>query len=84
MKLTYKINIEPGHEIPRIFEDSDEDDAYIDLLESGDSKYDLDYEYCDEENDNDNKITQKEIDWYTEWDKYYKREENKKEYLKNT
>jgi hypothetical protein len=33
-----KFNIEPFHGILRIFKDSDEDDVYIDSLESGDSE----------------------------------------------
>jgi hypothetical protein len=59
-----KFNIEPVHGIPRIFEDSDIDDAYMDSLESGDSEYDLDYKYNDGESDNDNEITQNELDLY--------------------
>jgi hypothetical protein len=30
--------------------------------------------------DNDNKITQNEINWYTRWNKYYKWDEDKKGY----
>jgi hypothetical protein len=75
-----KFNIEPVGGRPRIFEDSDVDDAYVDSLEWRDSEYDLHYEYSDEESDNGNTITQNEIDWYTEWDKYYKLDENKKQY----
>jgi hypothetical protein len=75
-----KFSIEPVDGRPRIFEDSDSDDEYVDSLESGDSEYDLDYEYSDEESGNDNEITQNEINWFTEWDKYYKWDENKKQY----
>jgi hypothetical protein len=55
----------------------------IDSLDSGDSEYDLDYKYNEEESDNDNIITQNEIDWYKGWNKYYKWDENKKEYTTN-
>jgi hypothetical protein len=59
-----KLNDEPQGGIPKIVEDSEEEDAHIDSLDSGDSEYDLDYKYNDEESDNDNTITQNEIDWY--------------------
>jgi hypothetical protein len=78
-----KLNVEHVNGIQRTFEDSDEDDAYIDSLESGDSEYDLHYKYNDKESDNDNTITQNEIDWYKGWDKYHKLDENKKEYTTN-
>jgi hypothetical protein len=58
-----KFNVEPVHGQPRLFEDSDEDDAYVDSLESGESEHDLDYEYSDEESANDNTITQNELNW---------------------
>jgi hypothetical protein len=67
-----KFNIESVNGIPRLFEDSDADDTYVDSLESGDSEYDLHYEYNDEENTNNNEITNNELNWYKEWDKYYK------------
>jgi hypothetical protein len=54
----------------------------VDSLESGDSEYDLNYEYKDEESDNDNNITKNEEDWLKEWNKYWKWDENKKEYIK--
>jgi hypothetical protein len=57
-----KLNIEPVHGIPRIFEDSKADGAYMDSLESGDSEYYLDYKYSDEESGNDNKITNNELE----------------------
>jgi hypothetical protein len=78
-----KFNVKPVHGIPRIFEDSDDDDAIVDSLESGDSEYNLHYEYSDEESANDNEITNNEKNWYKEWDKYYKLDENKKVYIKN-
>jgi hypothetical protein len=59
------------------------DDVYVDWLESGESEYDLDYEYNDEESDNDNTITKNEEDWLTEWDKYYKWDKNKKEFIRD-
>jgi hypothetical protein len=40
-----KLNVESLDGIPRIFEDGDEDDAYIYSLDSGNSEYDLDYIY---------------------------------------
>jgi hypothetical protein len=73
-----KLNVEPLDGIPRTVEDSEEEDAYIDSLDSGNSEYDLDYKYKDEESDNGNAITQNEIDWLPGWDKYYKWDENKK------
>jgi hypothetical protein len=43
-------------------------------------EYDLEDMHNDEGGDNENSITQKEIDWYGGWDKYHKLDENKKEY----
>jgi hypothetical protein len=63
-----EFNIEPVHGIPRIFEDSDVDNAYMDSLDWGDSEYDLDYKYNDEECDNDITITQNEIFWLKLWE----------------
>jgi hypothetical protein len=57
-----KFNIESIRGIPRIFEDSNVDDAYVDSLKSGDCEYNLDYKYSDEESANDNEITKNEID----------------------
>jgi hypothetical protein len=57
-----KLKAEPLDGIPRTVEDSEEEDVYIDLLDSVDSEYDLDYKYNDEESDNENTITQNEID----------------------
>jgi hypothetical protein len=71
-----KFNIQPLHKIPRLFEDSNENDVYVDSLELGD--YDLHYEYSDEESANDNEITQNEKYWLTKLNKYYKLDENKK------
>jgi hypothetical protein len=50
---------------PRIFEENDEDDVYIDSSDSGESEYDLDYRYNnndDNKSNNGNTITQNEID----------------------
>jgi hypothetical protein len=57
-----KLNVKSLDGIPRTFEGSDEDDIYIDSSDSGDSEYDLDYKYNDEESDNDNTITENDID----------------------
>jgi hypothetical protein len=78
-----KLNVEFLDDKLRIFEDNYKDDAYIDSLDSVDSEHDLDYKYNDEESDNDNTITQNEIDWHKGWDKNYKWDENKKEYTTN-
>jgi hypothetical protein len=59
-----KFNIELVGGRLRIFEDSDEDDGFVDSLVSGDSEYDLHYEYNDEESDNDNTIINNEVNWY--------------------
>jgi hypothetical protein len=44
-----KLNVESLDDRPRIFEDNDEDDAYIDSLDFKGSEYDLDNKYnnCD-------------------------------------
>jgi hypothetical protein len=78
-----KLNVESINGEPRIFEDSVVDDVYVDSLESGESEYDLDYEYSDEESANDNEITKNEVGWLTKWNKYWKLDENKKEYIKD-
>jgi hypothetical protein len=56
-----KLNVEYLDGIVRTVEDSEEEYSYIDPLDSGDSEYDLDYIYNDEESDNENTITQNEF-----------------------
>jgi hypothetical protein len=47
---------------------------YADSVEEGDSEYDLENVILDVDGDNENKITQKEIDWL-EWHNNYKMDE---------
>jgi hypothetical protein len=76
-----KLNIESVNGEKRLFKESDVDDEYVYSLESGDSEYDLNYEYKDDgESDNDNKITKNEEDWLTKWNKYWKWDEIREEY----
>jgi hypothetical protein len=64
----------------RIVEESEGEDSYTASLEEGDSERNLEYVFTDVDGDNENTIVQKEIDWYGKWNKYYKWDEDKKEY----
>jgi hypothetical protein len=54
----------------RIYEESEGEDSYTDSVD-GDSEYDLKNVISDVDGDNENTITQKEVDWLDEWNKYY-------------
>jgi chromatin segregation and condensation protein Rec8/ScpA/Scc1 (kleisin family) len=79
-----KLNIESVDGEKRLFEESDVDDDYVNSLESGESEYDLNYEYKDEKSANDNEITKHEEDWLTEWNKYWKWDENTNDFVHHT
>jgi hypothetical protein len=81
-KYARLVKVKPYQGRKRIVEESDEEDSYTDSLEEGDSERDLEYMFPDVDDDNENIITQKEIDWYEKWNKYYTwdEDEDKKEY----
>jgi hypothetical protein len=54
--------VKPYQGRKRTVEETDEEDSYTDSIEEEDSEYNLDYVFPDVDGDNENIITQKEID----------------------
>jgi hypothetical protein len=76
------IKVKPYKGRKRIYEESEGED-YTDLVEDGDSEYNLENVILDVDGDNENTIIQKEKDWLDEWHNNYIWDEDKKEFNSN-